>query len=986
MLKLLFQFIRQLWGQKWRWRGPYGNATRLSQRYIWLTLLAILLCVVGMPALNAGISRAIAPSSTVASTVAQTPEQQEQQAQTKYESGQYREAEALLQRSRQAYDIAGDWVGEAVTLSNLSLTYQQLGEWSNASCRVTQAIALLTDDNPAYGAAYVGELQRLDADTCPIKTVANKQTDNSYGSVLAQSLDVRGQLELSLGKLEQAVDTWDKAIALYQQDNNQNRAALSRIHQAQALQSLGLYPLTIERLSSLKDSLSDSPNSFAKVSTLQRLGDAQRGIGRLNEAKAAIKESLDLSQQLLASSPDAASASSNQAIADALASAYLGLGNVIRADINTSLDQPLSHLADYGNGYGTFQPKANIKEQCLGNRAVVTSEEMLDAGRKLVQAIACYQTAAQVPNITPTTKINAQLNHLSLLTETQQWQPAMELQQDIQRHIDALPPGRSAVYAQVNLAQSLVQLKQANRPGLSWDAITQRLTNAHNQATELGDSRAKSFALGYLGHVYELTNHPNYADQVTRDALSLAQASRAFDISYQWQWQLGRVLRTDTNKRDEAIAAYSTAFETLKLLRADLVATTPDVKFSFRKSVEPVYRELVDLLLDPNTGKETSQADLAQARDVMEALQVAQLENFFQSACLDPKLKLDQVIQARQQKAAVIYPIILPDRLEVIVKLPNRERLVHYAPHFIPQKNMEQFLQTFRRDLQAPYTHLVVKQEGQRLYNWLIQPGQTAMEDQEVNTLIFVLDGPLRKVPMAALYDGQQYLAETKAIDVVLGLEITDPEPLVRDRINVLAAGLVEPPDVDGLAQRYAVLKQVEAELETIQSSGVDNTIIKNNSFTRERFNQTLNEKSYNVVHLATHGQFGADRQQTFLLDAKGKITLDELSSLFGTTTTADPIELLILSACRTATGNDRDVLGIAGTTVRAGAQSAIASLWSLDDESSEIFTKAFYENFGKPNISRAEALRLAQKALMDDPTFNHPRYWAPYVLVGNWL
>ncbi|NET10478.1 MAG: CHAT domain-containing protein [Symploca sp. SIO2B6] len=168
---------------------------------------------------------------------------------------------------------------------------------------------------------------------------------------------------------------------------------------------------------------------------------------------------------------------------------------------------------------------------------------------------------------------------------------------------------------------------------------------------------------------------------------------------------------------------------------------------------------------------------------------------------------------------------------------------------------------------------------------------------------------------------------------------------------------------------------------------GYSDTVLRDEDFTQSTFNTVLNQRSFDVVHLATHGQFGANRNDTFLLDANGKIPLDDLSNLFGATTDRTaPIELLMLNACSTATGNDQDVLGIAGTTVRAGAQSAIASLWSLDDQSSVVFAEAFYQNLGKPGVSRAEALRQAQRALIRHPLFDHPRYWAAYVLVGNWL
>ncbi|NER00445.1 MAG: CHAT domain-containing protein, partial [Cyanothece sp. SIO2G6] len=258
-------------------------------------------------------------------------------------------------------------------------------------------------------------------------------------------------------------------------------------------------------------------------------------------------------------------------------------------------------------------------------------------------------------------------------------------------------------------------------------------------------------------------------------------------------------------------------------------------------------------------------------------------------------------------------------------------------------------------------------------------------DEQDVDTLIFVLDGALRSVPMGALYDGENYLIEKYAIDVVLGLDIPDPKPLARNSMNILAAGLKVPPE--GFKNSYAVLAEVPDELERIEKSGISSTILQEDRFTQANFNRVLNQDSYDVIHLATHGQFSANRDDTFLLDANGKITLDELPNLFGATTIqASAVELLVLSACRTATGNDRDVLGIAGTTVRAGAQSAIASLWSIDDQASVIFTETFYKEIGKDNVSRAQALQKAQQALMSNDIFDHPRYWSPYILVGNWL
>jgi CHAT domain-containing protein len=238
---------------------------------------------------------------------------------------------------------------------------------------------------------------------------------------------------------------------------------------------------------------------------------------------------------------------------------------------------------------------------------------------------------------------------------------------------------------------------------------------------------------------------------------------------------------------------------------------------------------------------------------------------------------------------------------------------------------------------------------------------------------------------MSALYDGKQFLVEKYAVSLVLGLEVRDPVPLNRSNLKVLAASLTDPPE--GF-QQYARLPNVNPEVDEIQKSGVSVTSIRDQNFTTAEFNKNLNQDSFQVVHLATHGQFGADRNSTYILTANGAIYVNELDKLFRNLrgTQAKAVDLLVFSACKTATGNDRAVLGIAGTTVRAGAQSAIAGLWSLADASSADFSKVLYQNLGKSGVTRAEALRQAQLALLKDGRFAHPRYWAPYVLVGSWL
>ena len=141
------------------------------------------------------------------------------------------------------------------------------------------------------------------------------------------------------------------------------------------------------------------------------------------------------------------------------------------------------------------------------------------------------------------------------------------------------------------------------------------------------------------------------------------------------------------------------------------------------------------------------------------------------------------------------------------------------------------------------------------------------------------------------------------------------------------------------------------------------------------------------IVHIASHGQFSSDLDDTFILAADGKLTLERLDQLLGPLRFRDePIELLTLSACQTAAGDDRAALGLAGVAVKAGARSALATLWYINDQASSELVAEFYRQLRAPSVSRATALQRAQIHLLDDPNYQHPAYWAPFLLINNWL
>jgi CHAT domain-containing protein len=156
--------------------------------------------------------------------------------------------------------------------------------------------------------------------------------------------------------------------------------------------------------------------------------------------------------------------------------------------------------------------------------------------------------------------------------------------------------------------------------------------------------------------------------------------------------------------------------------------------------------------------------------------------------------------------------------------------------------------------------------------------------------------------------------------------------------------------------------------------------------FQLARIEAELSDGGYSVAHFATHGEFSQDHEKSFILTYDDRLTLDGLQEVLGQRDQSQPLDLLVLSACKTAAGDDRAALGLAGVAVQSGAQSALASLWYISDAATAELIASFYTALQLPENGKAESLRLAQLELLKTERFNHPSFWAPYLLVGNWL
>ena len=439
---------------------------------------------------------------------------------------------------------------------------------------------------------------------------------------------------------------------------------------------------------------------------------------------------------------------------------------------------------------------------------------------------------------------------------------------------------------------------------------------------------------------------------------------------------MGR-LSKNLGNQETAIIAYTGAVEALESLRSDLAITNQDSQFSFRQNVEPVYRELVSLLLQPQNNQEVTQANLLQARDTIEALQLAELNDFFHEACLDAQpTDIDKI----DVTAAVIYPIILRDRLEVIISLPN-QTLIHYSTA-IAQTELENEIADLRYNLPIR-SRRSYQTSASKLYDWLIRPAIPDLVKHEIATLVFVPDGSLRNIPLAALFDGEQYLVEQYNISLTPGLQLLPSTPLEEVEMKTLAAGITQ--QRRGLSS----LEYVNNELEDIHNK-TNSTILRDHEFTKEALQKNIESSNYPIVHIATHGKFSSKLEETFLLAWDSNIDIKQLNNIIKNSDLNEEktLELLVLSACETAQGDNRAALGLAGMAVRAGARTTLATLWTVSDESTALAMNSFYQQITQANINstKAQALRQAQLELIKSDQFSHPFYWAPFVMIGNWL
>jgi CHAT domain-containing protein/predicted negative regulator of RcsB-dependent stress response len=845
---------------------------------------------------------------------------------------------------------------EVGSLQSARDLYNQ-GDYSSAAKLLQQIIQQSSDLEKAAALSnlalvYSQQGNWSEANSAIDQSLALLKNNPNSTALLAQTLHLQGRLQYVQGRSQKALNLWQTSAQAYRQINDSNGEQRSLLRQAQALQTLGFYQRSLTILESLESQLDAQPDSVTKAEGFRQLGEMLAIVGRSSSRKS---DGLT-AQTALEKASAVADRVQNPAT---IASTKLALGN-------------------YYHGQAITQLRRDIDR----------TDPTIQAQIKTYQ-----QKAAQLYNAVTTTdsSLRAQLNQMRLNLELSQPESAAQSWQAIETAIAPLSPTQSTLDLRVNLLDNLITLKQ-QQPALGPDIkeLQQQIQSAKKLATDLNQTRSQAYLAILSSNLSAWQNDGKSALQSTDEGIFWAKTASAPDILYRLYNQRGSLL-DKKGDRPGAITAYKSAVATLKSIRADVDSVSSDSLFSFQNDISPIHRNLVRLLLQDRNGQ-PDEATLREARNVIESLQVAELNNYLGSDCLQAKQVNVENLKAAED-TAVIYPIVLPDRLAVIVSLPGKARSLKLFSSPIAEAELNRTLQDLRSALADKIDLATFQEPSRKVYNWLIRPIEPSLG--QAQTLMFVLDGKLRNVPMGALSDGKQFLIEKYNLALAPSLQLVDPKPLENQQLGVLAFGLSDKEGEvllpSGQSRKFSMLPNVKQEIDSIQLLIQNTKSFIDGNFTDLQFRTSVKNSTVPIVHLATHGEFSSDRDSTFLLatDGAGKLTtigLDELSMSLAREGLDNPLELLILSACQTAAGDDRAALGIAGVALRSGARSTIASLWGVDDQATSILMQKLYEQVKTQKVTRSQALRTAQITLLQDPQYGHPYYWAPFILVGNWL
>ncbi len=775
----------------------------------------------------------------------------------------------------------------------------------------------------------------------------------------------------SLKQYEKAIDFYQQSLAIAREIKDRRSEGIALSNLGFAYNSLGKYQKSIEHHQQSIDIYKQISDKNGEGQSLNSLGNVYEAIGQYQKAISYYQQSLVIKRQIGDKNGEANSLNN-------LGNVYNSIENYPQAI--QYFEQALPIFRKIRN---TIGEAASINN--LGNAYTAIGQYQ--------DAIKYYQASLSIVRRNgDSTQEGKLLNNLgNAYTAIDQFQKAIDYFQkslSIKKRIGDLA-GEGKSFS--NLGELLVKLKQSELAILFYKQSVNVRESIRKDIKGLSKEEQKS-----------------YLATIEKDYRDLA----------------------DLLLKQDRILEAQQILDLLKVQELSDYFRSADVGDSAKKAdYQPPEQNIIALgnelakLQDTNPRTKEQEQRLAYLTNRESSLS-EQFNAFLQSAAVQEQIKQLKLANAKNvdieeynqlsvslkeiKNAVVLYPLILDDRLELILITANTPPIRKTTN--IKREALNKDISDFLSNLRDP-SSVDVQADAKKFYNYLIKPFEAELKEANIETIIYSPDGQLRYIPLAALHDGKQWLIEKYRINNITSASLTNLRPRTYKSPLVLAAAATNSQNIKIGDQSIAfgALPATKTEVEAIAALLPNTT-----TFIDQQFNKadTIPKMQSNtIIHLATHGYFAIGKpEDSFIIFGDGdKATIADMKKW-----TLTKVELVVLSACETAIGgklgNGIEILGLGYQIQNRGAGAAIASLWKVSDNGTSELMQALYKNLSQKNISSSEALRQAQITMIrsnkkgnssdrgtgikivgtvpnnEETQLSHPFYWSAFILIGNGL
>lgn len=638
---------------------------------------------------------------------------------------------------------------------------------------------------------------------------------------------------------------------------------------------------------------------------------------------------------------------------------YLGIGNAYSA--NGNFKQAISAYQDSFNEeallsvlnnlvktYRNLKQSTVIKAKAIDNIEDAQTYDLLTQAYESQAIKYSKQALLMADNETSASAVYALIewNRLGKKLDFRQLAKGQKI-------INDLPVSKSLVYLLINWATV-----DTNR-SVYW------LGEAEKIALKFKEPELQSYTYLALGYFFQRKQNWSVALEYANKAYSKSKVNLANESNYRSLKLMGD-LHLKIGEKSKALENYRDTIFAIDALNKTVSSSNNDRLIKFNLEIQPIYKEALNILLEQ---PDTSPTELAEALVISDKFRLSQLTTYFGEDCFEVS---DSNISTKK-RVATINSIVLDDKVFFILRLPNGK--ISKSSRIIDKSKLTQKTQQWREELKTGLSWQF-RDRSKYFYDLIVKPFESELEsaDSNIKALVFVHDGVLRNIPMAALLDENDYLIEKYPISSSLGLKISSLSHQT-SKVNALLFGLSDP-----LQLKWRSLGGVRQEIEQIQNL-VDSTDFLNKDFTFAKLTEELQENSYSILHLATHGYFGGSAENSFILAYDQEVPIPKLEKVLQSSESVP--NLLILSACETAVGSELSVLGLAGSAAKSGVDSTLGTLWQVGDRDQLEVIQDFYSGIQGNLENKEKALQQAQ--IKQIRKLAHPQKWAALNLISNY-